>query len=89
MEVRRVLTQSAWTYRFPARVTGNFEKRNFDADKKVREVAWRAQVRLCERYRKLSARGKKAQVVCMAIARELMCFIWEMGQLVVPRRVEF
>ncbi len=89
MEVRRVLTQSAWTYRFPARVTVDFEKQNFDADKRVRELAWRAQVRLCQRYKKLSARGKKAQVVCMAIARELTCFIWEMGQLVVPRRVEF
>ena len=70
MEVRRVLTQSAWTYRFPARVTADFEKQNFDADKKVRELAWRAQVRLCGRYRKLSARGKRAQVVCMAVARE-------------------
>ena len=29
-EVRRVLTQSAWTYRFPARVTVNLEKQNFD-----------------------------------------------------------
>jgi transposase len=85
-EVRRVLTQSAWTYRFPARITADFEKRNFDADKKVRELAWRAQVRLCGRYRRLLARGKKAQVVCIAIARELTCFIWEMGQLVVPLR---
>ena len=88
MEVRRVLTQSAWTYRFPARVTADFEKQNFDADKKVRELAWRAQVRLCGRYRKLSARGKRAQVVCMAVARELTCFIWELGQLIEPRRAE-
>jgi transposase len=84
-EVRRVLTQCAWTYRFPARVTADFEKRNFDADKKVRELAWRAQVRLCGRHRRLSARGKRPQVVCMAIARELTCFIWEMGHLVTPR----
>ncbi len=75
-EVRRV---------FPARVTADFEKRNFDADKKVRELAWRAQVRLCGRHRRLSARGKRPQVVRMAIARELTCFIWEMGHLVSPR----
>jgi transposase len=86
-EVRHVLTQSAWTYRFPARITADFEKSNFDADKKVRELAWRAQVRLCGRYRRLSAKGKRAQVVCIAIARELTCFIWEMGHLVAPRRI--
>jgi transposase len=78
-EVRRVLAQSAWTYRFPARVTADFEKSNYDADKKVRELAWRAQVRLCGRYRRLSAKGKRAQVVCIAIARELTCFIWRWG----------
>jgi hypothetical protein len=52
------------------------------ADKKVRDVAWRAQVRLCARYRKLVARGKKAPIACMAVARELATFVWEMGQVV-------
>jgi hypothetical protein len=53
-----------------------------DAEKQVRDVAWRAQVRLCTRYRKLIARGKRAPVACMAVARELATFIWEMGQVV-------
>ena len=81
-EVRRILDQAAWCYRFPARVT-RWQERNFgDADKKVRDIAWRAQVRLCARYRKLIARGKRAPVACMAVARELATFVWEMGQAV-------
>jgi hypothetical protein len=30
----------------------------------------------------LISRGKKAPVACMAVARELATFIWEMGQVV-------
>ena len=81
-EVRRVLDQCAWCYRFPARVTKWKERVYSDAEKQVRDVAWRAQVRLCTRYRKLIARGKRAPIACMAVARELATFIWEMGQVV-------
>jgi len=81
-EVRRVLIQSAWCYRFPARVTRQKEPLLSAAENKVRDVAWRAQVRLCGRYRKLAIGGKRLPVVCAAIARELTTFIWEMGQVV-------
>ncbi len=36
--------------------------------------------RLCERYQKLAARGKLKVQVCTAIARELVGFIWDIGQ---------
>ena len=81
-EVRRVLTQTAWSYRFPARVSRNMLEEYSAAQKPVRQVAWKAQVRLCDRYRKLTARGKRAQIVITALARELLAFIWEMGQVV-------
>lgn len=81
-EVRRILDQCAWCYRFPARVTTWQASTYSEADKKVRDVAWRAQVRLCARYRQLIARGKKAPVACIAVARELAAFVWEMGQIV-------
>ena len=81
-KVRRILDQAAWCYRFPARVTRWQERTVSEADKRVRDIAWRAQVRLCARYRKLMARGKRAPVVCMAVARELATFVWEMGQVV-------
>lgn len=81
-EVRRVIIQGAWCYRFPARVTRPKEVKISAADKDIRDVAWRARVRLCSRYRRLIANGKKAPVACSAVARELVTFIWEMGQKV-------
>ncbi|KEI72000.1 hypothetical protein GV64_15825 [Endozoicomonas elysicola] len=43
----------------------------------VREIAWRAQLRLCKRYRTLTARFKNKNIVVVAIARELSAFMWE------------
>jgi transposase len=81
-EGRRVLIQSAWCYRHPARVTKGKEPAFSDAEKSMRDVAWRAQLRLSKRYRRLIALGKRAPVACAAVARELATFIWEMGQIV-------
>jgi len=81
-EARRVLIQGAWCYRFPARGPTAKQSALSVADKSIRDVAWRAQLRLCARYRRLIALGKKSPVVCAAIARELATFIWEMGQIV-------
>ena len=53
-------------------------------EKPVRDIAWKAQVRLCGRYCKLSATGKKPTVVVTAIARELCGFVWAIGQEVAP-----
>jgi transposase len=52
------------------------------AEKAIRDVAWRAQARLCSRYGRFIAGGKKAPVASAAVARELATFIWEMGQIV-------
>jgi hypothetical protein len=52
--------------------------------KPVRDIAWKAQTRLCERYRKLNAKSKKPTVVAAAIARELCGFMWAIGQEVRP-----
>lgn len=52
------------------------------ASETVRAVAWKAQVRLNGRYRRLTLRGKSAQVAITAVARELVAFIWEMAQAV-------
>ena len=43
---------------------------------------WKAQVRLCKRYRRLLGRGKHANVVITAIARELIAFMWAIAKKV-------
>jgi hypothetical protein len=46
------------------------------------DIAWKAQLRLCGRYRKLVARGKKSQVAITAVARELLGFVWAIAKAV-------
>ncbi len=78
--VRRVLVEAAWTYRHPARKTAVLQRRAEQTSDAVQEIAWKAQKRLCGRYRLLEARGKLKVQACTAIARELAGFIWAVGQ---------
>jgi len=73
---RRMLVQAAWSYRLPARVSQRLLDRQQNLPEKVWKIAWKAQVRLCSRYRQLTARGKPTQVTTTAIARELAAFMW-------------
>jgi transposase len=81
---RRTLVESAWGYRHPARVGANKRLSVERAPRRVREIAWKAQVRLCGRYRRLMARGKLSTVAVAAVARELAGFIWAICKEVTP-----
>lgn len=82
--VRHMLVESAWTYRHPPRI-GKVKLYRLEATTpKVREIAWKAQTRLSARYRALSGRGKKTTVVCTAIARELVGFMWAVAREAQP-----
>jgi len=84
---RRVLIEGAWTYRYPARLSRPLQIRQENLPKAVREIAWKAQVRLCARYRRLMATGKRQTLVTTAIAREMAAFLWAIGREVTPRPV--
>jgi len=81
---RRALIEAAWTYRYPARVSAALRARLEGLPKGIRDIAWKAQVRLCARFRRLSAAGKKLPVVVAAIAREIAAFLWAIGREVAP-----
>ena len=81
---RRVLIEAAWNYRYPARVSRALQRRQECQPSPVRTIAWRAQLRLSHRYRRLSARGLQHNKLCVAIARELVGFIWDIGRHVAP-----
>ncbi|WNK21241.1 IS110 family transposase [Halomonas piscis] len=74
--VRRVLVESAWSYRYPARKTRIIQQRAERTSPMVQAIAWEAQKRLCGRYRRLAATGKAKQQVTTAVARELAGFLW-------------
>jgi transposase len=81
---RRALIEGAWAYRYPAKVSRHLQLRLERLPKSIQDISGKAQVRLCKRYRKLSARGKNANLVVVAIARELIAFMWAITQAV-PR----
>ena len=74
--VRRVLVEAAWAYRLPARVSRVLLKRQEGLAQPICDIAWKAQLRLCSRYRHLWNKGKAKQVIVTAIARELCGFMW-------------
>jgi transposase len=78
--VRHMLVESAWTYRHPPRIGAKKLYKLERTSPVIREIAWKAQTRLTARYRSLSAKGKKTTVVCTAVARELVGFMWSVGR---------
>jgi transposase len=82
--VRRVLIEAAWNYRYPARLSRTLQLRQQGQPAAIREIAWRAQLRLAHRYQRLSARGVQYNKLCLAIARELVGFIWDIGRHISP-----
>jgi transposase len=78
--VRRILVESAWAYRFRPSVSDAIRLRSQGVSDEVKRIAWRAQERLCGRYRKLTARGKNKNRTVVAVARELAGFIWAIGR---------
>ncbi len=74
---RRTLVESAWSYRFPARQTAHLKRKAAAASATAKTIGWRAQKRLCGRYRTLTQAGKNTKVACVAIARELVGFVWD------------
>jgi len=81
---RRVLIEGAWTYRMTARVSRKLHDRLEPLSAVIRDIAWKAQVRLCARYRRLAAAGKPKVVVTTAIAREMVGFIWAIARIAQP-----
>src|SRR4051812_5427230 len=71
-EARRGMVEAAWTYRLPARVGRILLDRLEGLPVEIRDIAWKAQVRLCARYRRLAAKGKPLPLVVAAVARELV-----------------
>jgi transposase len=84
---RRILVESSWSYQHPPRVGKEKCAKVAAAPRPIREIAWKAQCRLCGRYRALIKRGKLKTVAVTAVARELCGFIWAINREVVTGRI--
>jgi transposase len=79
---RRALVEGAWSYRYPAKGSRHRQRRLEQQPKAIQDISWKAQVRLCKRFRRLMARGKNATQVVVAIARELVGCMWAIAKQV-------
>ena len=77
--LRRIAGEAAWAYQYRPAMSLEMKKRQEGLSEEVKEIAWKAQSRLCTRYRRLVAKGKLRQKVTTAIGRELLGFIWAIG----------
>lgn len=77
---RRALIEAAWAYRHPAKVSAHIQTRIDQLPTSLQDIGWKAQVRLCKRFRRLTSRGKHANVAVTAIARELIAFMWAIAK---------
>lgn len=78
--VRRILVESAWSYRHRPALSWAIRKRNEGVAPQVQAIAWKAQNRLHRRYNKLLGRGKNKQQTVTALARELAGFVWSIAR---------
>jgi hypothetical protein len=79
VHARTLLIEAAHSYRFPARVARRKLAAVDAVPEAVRDIAWKAQTRLCQRYRHMVAKNKPTPVIVTAIARELAGFVWSIA----------
>lgn len=74
--LRTQLVESAWAYQYRPAVGIALRHRQEGLDPQVIARAWRAQTRLCGRFRRMAQVKDSKSVVAAAIARELAGFVW-------------
>lgn len=55
----KLIVEAAWAYRMPAKIGQGMQRRQEGLSTEIREIAWKAQVRLCARYRQMLAGGRR------------------------------
>jgi hypothetical protein len=74
------MIQAVWAYRYRASMSRTIRLRNEGVAPRVKDIAWKAQNRLHDRYVMLLGRGKNKQRTVTAVARELAGFVWSIAR---------
>ena len=77
--LRCIVVEAAWNYRHRPAIGPKLRKRQEGVPEPIKEIAWKAQVRLSKRYARLAAAGKDQRKIVTAVGRELLGFIWAIG----------
>ncbi len=79
---RRMLVEVAWHYQHSPRVSPIIAARHDGLPKEITDIAWKAQLRLNAKFKRLVARRVMKTKAVVAVARELAGFVWAIGQQV-------
>jgi transposase len=88
--LRRIAVEAAWSYRLRPGIGPRLRKRQENVPEEIKEIAWKAQIRLTKRYARLAAAGKDQRKIVTAVGRELLGFIWAIGikaETTAPRKM--
>jgi transposase len=77
---RRMLVEVAWHYQHSPRVSPIIATRQEHLPKEVTDIAWKAQLRLNAKFKRLGARRVMKTKAVVAVARELAGFVWAIGR---------
>jgi transposase len=77
--LRRIVIEAAWSYHYRPAIGPRLRQRQEGVSEPIKEIAWKAQVRLHKRSMKLAAAGKDQRKIITAVGRELLGFIWAIG----------
>ena len=75
-----MLIEGAHSYRYPANVSTELQLSQQSLLKDIVDIAWKAQLRLCKRYQRMSKKGKHYSLIITAIAREMAVYIWAIAK---------
>jgi len=84
VHLRDALIEASWAYRYPPKTSQALASRQRNQSPEAIRIGFNAQTRLHKRYRYLLRCGKHHNKVIVAIARELLGFVWELLMTVPP-----
>lgn len=84
--LRRILVESAWSYRYGKATGRPLQERRKDCSLEVVKMARRAQERLSDKFKRMSERNKPNQKTAVAVARELAGFVWAIARATVEEK---
>ena len=82
---RWLMLEASHHYRLAPKVSKELSTRQEGLSEEIKKCSWQAQTRLYKRLRQLLARGKHRNKAQVAVARELVGFVWQVFRLMEPK----
>jgi len=82
--LRHIVVEAAWQYRGRVTTGRTITARRKGQPTELIQIAEKCDARLRRKFSRMTSRGKLSTVAAVAVARELVGFIWALGQIAHP-----